>query len=793
MASSGGGVIRGGTPQRALAQSHHNQLSLLLAFIIVFSSSNHLSAKGGAFSCGADAAALPELSSYSSMALLDPRFELYWSTNTSDATIHMAARAQTAGWLAIGLSESGGMFGSGSFHSRFSRSFPVLVPHARSPRSFAFFRVLSARPHFSAFYPLVRIFSHSIRSSAFFRILSAHVMVAWVAEREGRVYATDRFVFNKTGEGVALDEQQDWRVLGGSQTTDQSTGDTWTTVHVWRQLDTGDCNDRPITAGALSFVIWAMGTTDELAYHSATRGATSLVLLPAPGPSILDPTTPPTTTAQSAAASWPAITSAGKLAAYAQGQANGQANGQAKGQGVVMSDNGRFNLTMVNHRVSKNYTTYMCKTFDLPLTAKRHITRFGVHMNSSLPSVLHHALLFGCPQEDYKDVPATQGTYECMHESAPCQGHTVGVWGLGARPYSFPRDVGFPIGPGYYTKFVLQIHYTNPDGRTDIVDNSGMFLETSTPGKHDAGIMMAGPVYYGLLLQIPPGQPSWTQENICPGRCTKSVFKNESVNIVAAALHQHALGRQMYTDVYRDGAKVTTVARLDYYDFASQQMINVQPPFELQPGDELRTKCVWDSTSRSNVTMGGEASNEEMCISFLVYYPAYTDKREMRSCVAMCADISEGKLNLDPASPNLMSFAVCGPGTDRERVKLGFSKCNISYGESQPLSVLHGCPSSTALSLADIPSESISVPINTTPDPLAPPTNCTTNTTTTTGTTTATATAATAATTTGTDTGAGSGSSNAGGGKGAAGAAALHGSRAALLVTVAVVGIAILL
>ncbi|CAI5491473.1 unnamed protein product [Closterium sp. Naga37s-1] len=689
------------------------------------------------------------------MALLDPRFELYWSTNTSDATIHMAGRAQTAGWLAIGLSESGGMFGS-------------------------------------------------------------DVMLAWVAEREGRVYATDRFVFNKTGEGVALDDQQDWRVLGGSQTTDQSTGDTWTTVHVWRQLDTGDCNDRPITAGALSFVIWAMGTTDELAYHSATRGATSLVLLPAPGPSILDPTTPPTTTAQSAAASWPAITSAGKLAAYAQGQANGQKNGQAKGQGqgVVMSENGRFNLTMENHRVSTNYTTYMCKTFDLPLTAKRHITRFGVQINSSLPSVLHHALLFGCPQEDYKDVPAAQGTYECMHET-PCQGHTVGVWGLGARPYSFPRDVGFPIGPGYYTKFVLQIHYTNPDGRADIVDNSGMFLETSTPGKHDAGIMMAGPVYYGLLLQIPPGQPSWTQENICPGRCTKAVFKNESVNIVAAALHQHALGRQMFPNVYRDGATLTTVARLlkrlkshtpcpthpSRYpircsrtcivmvpsDFASQQMINVQPPFELQPGDELRTKCVWDSTSRSNVTMGGEASNEEMCISFLVYYPAYRDKREMRSCVAMCADISTGKLNLDPTSPHLMSFAVCGTGSERERVKLGFSKCNISYGESQPLSVLHGCPSATTLTLAGIPSESISVPINTTPDPLAPPTNCTTNTTTTTGTTTATA---TAATTTSTDTGAGSGSSSAGGGKGAA---ALHGSHAALLVTVASVAIAILL
>ncbi|CAI5466068.1 unnamed protein product [Closterium sp. Yama58-4] len=311
MATTGarGDVVRG-----AARQNLHHHLSLLFAFILVFSSSHHLSAKF------ADAAALPELSSYSSMALLDPRFELYWSTNTSDATIHMAARAQTAGWLAIGLSESGGMFGS-------------------------------------------------------------DVVVAWVAEREGRVYATDRFVFNKTGEGVALDEQQDWRVLGGSQTTDQSTGDTWTTVHVWRQLDTGDCNDRPITAGALSFVIWAMGTTDELAYHSATRGATSLVLLPAPGPSILDPTTPPTTTTQSADASWPAITSAGKLAAYAQGQANGQKNGQAKGQGMAMGGDGRFNLTMVNHRVSTNYTTYMCKV-------RRLLRRLKNHRHSVCPPTL---------------------------------------------------------------------------------------------------------------------------------------------------------------------------------------------------------------------------------------------------------------------------------------------------------------------------------------------------------------------------------------------------------------------
>ncbi|GJP34915.1 hypothetical protein CLOM_g19393 [Closterium sp. NIES-68] len=248
----------------------------------------------------------------------------------------------------------------------------------------------------------------------------------------------------------------------------------------------------------------------------------------------------------------------------------------------------------------------------------------------------------------------------------------------------------------------------------------------------------------------------------------------------------------MHTDVYRDGAKVSTVARVDYYDFASQQMLQVQPPQELLPGDELRTKCVWDSTSRSEVTMGGESSLDEMCISFLIYYPEYRDKREMRSCVDMCGDISSGSLVMNPASPNLVSFAICGPGSDRERVKLGFSKCNISYGENQPLSVLHGCMDATALSLAHIPLRDISVPISSTPDPLPP----------------STASNATAAiptpsssdpTGTGTGSAAGGGTTSSGSGGGGSssstggkGAATRHTSHAALLAAVAAVALAML-
>ncbi|CAI7794143.1 unnamed protein product [Closterium sp. NIES-53] len=201
---------------------------LLLAALI----SNHFT-QPSASAAATAAIPLPKsLSSYSNVALLDPRFELYWTINDSDATIRMAARAKTAGWLAIGLSEIGSMVGSGT-------TSPILY----------------------------ECFScGSIRT-----VLCV---------------------------GPVLDGKQDWHVLGGSQTTNQSTGDMWTTVHAWRLLDTGDCNDRPIVSGKLHNVIWATGPTDDVSYHGSTRGGGTLVLAPAPpGPSILDPQEPPSTAA----------------------------------------------------------------------------------------------------------------------------------------------------------------------------------------------------------------------------------------------------------------------------------------------------------------------------------------------------------------------------------------------------------------------------------------------------------------------------------------------------------------
>ena len=90
-------------------------------------------------------------------------------------------------------------------------------------------------------------------------------MVGWV-NPDGQLTITDRFIFTRKqdGSGVRLDLQQDWVAVGGEESVNGSTGETWTTIHFWRYLDTGDANDRPIPNGRLAQIVWSYGRQEAL-------------------------------------------------------------------------------------------------------------------------------------------------------------------------------------------------------------------------------------------------------------------------------------------------------------------------------------------------------------------------------------------------------------------------------------------------------------------------------------------------------------------------------------------------
>jgi len=55
-------------------------------------------------------------------------------------------------------------------------------------------------------------------------------------------------------------------------------------------------------------------------------------------------------------------------------------------------------------------------------------------------------------------------------------------------------------------------------------------------------------------------------------------------------------------------------------------------PIKISPGDSLKTYCEYDTSNSDKPVIGGEASNEEMCATFLQFYPR--EKGPFR-CVGM--------------------------------------------------------------------------------------------------------------------------------------------------------------
>ena len=86
----------------------------------------------------------------------------------------------------------------------------------------------------------------------------------------------------------------------------------------------------------------------------------------------------------------------------------------------------------------------------------------------------------------------------------------------------------------------------------------------------------------------------------------------------------HTSGAAMRNEQIRDG-EVIRVGSIDYYleayDQSGSQVVQ-QEPFQVLPGDTFRTVCTYSSSTPGQTF--GLSTQEEMCIAFLLYYPAKT-------------------------------------------------------------------------------------------------------------------------------------------------------------------------
>lgn len=271
-----------------------------------------------------------------------------------------------------------------------------------------------------------------------------------------------------------------------------------------------------------------------------------------------------------------------------------------------------FTVSM-NVTVPTSLTTYMCKDFQVPSDKKYHIMQSEVIPGSAL---LHHMVVYGCDV-----VPPNPGgaPYDCYGQGVdkPCNVFYAG-WAPGIGVQNAPAEAAYPIGLGTYKWFTMELHYSNVNGISEVVDNTTLNLHYSPNLRpHDMGSLVLG----SQDLNIPPGQQLVNISNLCPATCL-SRFASKNITLFSSFYHMHMLGRKMVTQHIRGTNEIQPLGQRSSYSFDFQSPIDVPPGSQqLKSGDAFLTTCGYDSRSRTSMTYFGRSTYDEMCFNFLSYYP----------------------------------------------------------------------------------------------------------------------------------------------------------------------------
>ncbi|CAL4133676.1 unnamed protein product, partial [Meganyctiphanes norvegica] len=408
----------------------------------------------------------------------------------------------------------------------------------------------------------------------------ADIALGWI-DNSGFVHFHDRFAEGNTQP--MIDDSQDYDLLGGYQ------NDSHTVLRFSRPwVSCDDQHDVQLTVRDTSRVIWAYHDEDpadenSVQYHSH-RGTKSMFLKE------------------------PKIET-------------------LKGQGIDYWD-------VLNPNISLPETLdtiYWCKMVKIPaLKKKNQIVGAVPIIQEGNWKYVHHMLLYEChsatdSEEVFGKFVQAKGA-QCHTANMPPSWSQCNVpiaaWAVGSEGGFYPDHVGLPLGEehGGSNYFLLETHYDNPTMDKGVVDSSGIRVyHTDNLREHDAGLLTLG---HNVLPQhiIPPGQ-EFTTVGHCSAECTQTMLPETGINVFQGMLHTHLLGSKVIVRQIRDGKELPTILKDDHYDFNYQEARQIRPEWKVLPGDILMTECLYNSTDKSTATYGGLATQDEMCLSYLVYYP----------------------------------------------------------------------------------------------------------------------------------------------------------------------------
>jgi hypothetical protein len=288
-------------------------------------------------------------------------------------------------------------------------------------------------------------------------------------------------------------------------------------------------------------------------------------------------------------------------------------------QAMAAESEGNFTISARNFTIPSNAVT----TYQLFCYSREELVELGVPLDQDLHSIgfepivhpehskyVHHFILYASALPWNKS--SVCDTYPVIENSY--------TWVPGDFPLTLPANVGGPLGSRGFQSFALQIHYNNADLDVNTSDSSSgvRLYYTSVKREHDLGIFQVGDPFVSLEGSLVSPFSGLAQHSFACGEQCLGDYLTEPVTVLREHLHMHMTGVSMVNYHIRND-QVIRSGKVDFWDFDQQgDLAVVQAPFQMNPGDSFRTVCNYNSTDN---VMWGLASQEEMCIAFLYYYP----------------------------------------------------------------------------------------------------------------------------------------------------------------------------
>jgi hypothetical protein len=240
---------------------------------------------------------------------------------------------------------------------------------------------------------------------------------------------------------------------------------------------------------------------------------------------------------------------------------------------------------------------YMCFSFNAPSSEDRLIRRFEPIIDDA--RVLHHIVLY-----EVESGPGDAALVDCGAGLSSA----IYAWAPGQQALQFV-DGGLRTGPE--RSYMVEIHYNNEAGLSDIADESGVRIYHEPLGATELDMLTVGP--QGFLI---PGNSRTEVTGSCP-------IQTE-LSIVASLPHMHEIGQSLKSTIIRADGTEEDLITLDGWDFNTQLFYDTAG-LTVGPGDRITTRCIFENPDDTERVFGPYTLNE-MCYNFLYVTPPPPDR-----------------------------------------------------------------------------------------------------------------------------------------------------------------------